>query len=295
MASPSHFAGLFSAADFAYGINKTTPALLAINGPNATGSGTLTLAFGYTQTNDGVVFNPLNTNAPINVGGNSSTETVTPSAVSDSTPTIYSSPSLTATFTYLHGNGDQIRSGTAGLQEALNYVGSKGGGTVIIDATWAGLGGTNAMISAATIPAGVTLMDNRSGSGGSVTLSLTPTQIEAMEAAPIELLSAPGTNSFYQVSKAVLASSAGTAYTGGGALKIGYGSSLTADALAADPAATLLTGTQPGLASEVGATLASNTSANYLNQALYITNGTAPFAAGSSTLIVTLFYSTITV
>ena len=294
MGYPSRFASYYNAGEFAYGINKTTPALLAISGPNTTsGAQALQLAFGYTQTNDGTVFSPLNTNAPINVGGNSSTETVTPSAVSASTPTGYSTTSLTATFAYLHGNGDQIRSGTAGLQEALNYASSKGGGIVIVDAGWTLLGGTQAMISAATIPANVDIQDNRTGAAGSVTFVLIPAQIEAMEATPIELLGAPGANSFYQINKAVFSTSTGTAYTGGGSIKVGYGSSLTSDALAADPAATLLTGTQPQIATEAGASIAG-AGTNYLNQGLYINNGTAPFAAGTSSLTVTLYYSIIT-
>ena len=53
----TQFAGFYNAASFAYGINKTTPALLVVNGPNTTsGAQALTLAFGYTQTSDGIVF-----------------------------------------------------------------------------------------------------------------------------------------------------------------------------------------------------------------------------------------------
>lgn len=294
----SHFAGIYSAGEFAYGVNKTTPSLQVINGPSATGAGALTLAFASFALPDGTVVSPLNTNAPITVGGNSSIETVTPSAVSASTPLIYGTPTLNASFTYLHGNGDSIRSGTAGLQEALNYVGAQGGGTVVVDAGWTKLGGTSAMIAAAVIPAGVSLWDNRSGGlPGNVTISLTPAQIDAMFTTPVLLLPAPGANTFYKVNNAVFSTSTGTAYTGGGVIKVGYGSANppTADALSGDPAATLLTGTQPGLATENGAAIASNTSANYLNEGLYISNATAVFAAGTSTLFVTLDFSIITV
>src|SRR5271170_6207533 len=165
MGYPSRFAGHYNAGEFAYGINKTTPPLLVIAGPQATGSGTLTLTGATTQTNDGTVFSPLNTNAPITVGGNSNTETVTPSAVSviGGNPSPYSQSTVTASFTYLHGNGDSVRSGTCGLQEAINYAASKGGGIVIVDAGWTMLGGTDAMIEAAVEGAGVSIQDNRTG------------------------------------------------------------------------------------------------------------------------------------
>lgn len=292
----SSFAGFYDAADFAYGINPKVAPLQVINGPNATGAGALTLALGYTNLPDGTILSPLNVNAPVTVGGNSNVETVTPTAVSNPTPTQYSTPSVSATFTYAHGNGDQIRSGTVGLQEALNFASGKGGGIVIISAGWALLGGTSAIISAVTIPTNVDIWDNRQGNfPGSFTTSLTSAQIDAMFTTPVELLPAPGANSFYEVTKAVFYTSTGTSYTGGGAIKVGYGTTAAADGLAADPAATLLTGTQPGLATEAGATLASNTSASYLNQGLYITNATAVFAAGTSTLFVTLNYSIVTV
>jgi hypothetical protein len=161
----SRFSGEFSAFEFAYGINPAVAPLLAINGPAATGAGTLTLAYGYFTTQDGTVVNyPLNTNAPITVGL-TQPETVTPSAVSNSTPGIYGSPTVTATsFTYLHGNGDEIRSGTVGLQEAINYCYNVyGGGTVFVDARWAMFGGTSAMIASVVVPPNVTIADIRNG------------------------------------------------------------------------------------------------------------------------------------
>ena len=161
----SRFSGEFSAFEFAYGINPAIAPLLAINGPAATGAGTLTLAYGYFTTQDGTVVNyPLNTNAPITVGL-TQPETVTPSSVSNSTPGIYGSPTVTATsFTYLHGNGDEIRSGTVGLQEAINYCYNVyGGGTVFVDARWAMFGGTSAMIASAVVPPNVTIADVRNG------------------------------------------------------------------------------------------------------------------------------------
>lgn len=193
MANPSKFAGIYNASDFAYGVNKTVPALQVIGGPNTiVGAQSLQLAFGYTQTSDGIVFNPLNTNAPILVGGNSSSETVTPSAVSNSTPTIYSSSSLTGTFAFLHGNGDSIRSGTAGLQEALNVARGAGGGVVIVDAGWYLIGGSAAIIDAAVVPGNVSIWDTSSG-GPFVGAALVPTTTTPL-AAPAALTTATAAN-----------------------------------------------------------------------------------------------------
>jgi hypothetical protein len=296
MSSPSHFAGLFNASDFAYGINKTTPALQVIGGPNTTsGAQALQLAFGYTQTNDGLVFNPLNTNAPIIVGGNSSTETVTPSAVSNSTPTIYSSSSVTSTFAYLHGNGDSIRSGTAGLQEALNVAGAAAGGTVIVDAGWTGLGGTTAMIAAATIPSGVKILDNRGGFAQSpllATLTLTNAQILALEATPIQVIAAPGAGSLIQVLGWALENlNTGTAYVNGGAIELTYGSG--GGLAAATVAATFLTSptATETITANGGSAAAAGTAS--VNEGIFITNATAPFITGTGTMKVWISYNVL--
>ncbi len=283
MGHPSKFAGLINAAEFAYGINKTTPALQVINGPNATGSAALTLAFGYTQTSDGIVFNPLNTNAPITVGGNSSTETVTPSAVSNSTPTIYSSPSVTATYTYLHGNGDSIRSGTVGLQEALNYAASIGGGVVIVDAGWYALGGTIAILDAATVPAGVSIWDNHAGSAPtqSVTVPLTLAQIQNAFTTSVPIIPAPGAGNMIDVIDATLNLIFGTnAFTTGGAAQLSYGTGTTYPA-SATIAAAVYTGLAANTIVKVAGAATSSTSSNYLNKPIDYANATAAFAAGT--------------
>ena len=160
----SRFSGLYNAADFAYGINKTAPALQVISGPNAAGAGSLTLAFGTFNLADGTSVSPLATTAPIIVGGDSAMETQTPSGVSTSTPLVYGSTTVTYTnWTYVHGNGDSVRSGTVGLQEALNFCALKGGGIVMLDAAWYAMGGTAAILAAATVPATVTIWDIHNG------------------------------------------------------------------------------------------------------------------------------------
>jgi hypothetical protein len=298
MANPVQFAGRFNAAEFAYGVNKTVAALQVINGPNATGSGTLTLAFGTCVTQDGKSFNPLNTNAPITVGGNSSQETITPSAVSASTPLQYSTTTLTGSFTYLHGNGDQVRSGTCGLQEALNVCSAYGGGLVVIDAGWTALGGTQAMIEAATIPANVSIEDLRFGQSGGLTaqFTLTNAQVLGMEATPVELLPAPGTNSVYVINKATLVNlNTGTAYANGGAITIGYGTTAATNALSGTVAATFLTSpTATEIITVAGGVTSATAGTSLLNEPIYITNATAPFITGTGTLQIQLEYSLIT-
>ena len=157
----SRFAGGFNAFDYAYGINPSTPPLQVVSGSTATSSSyTITVAGGYSNTPDGVNFVPFATNASILIGEGSQAETVTPSAVSVTTPLSYGTTTATATFTYAHGLGDNVRSGTVGLQEALNFVSGYGGGNVIIDARWVQYGGTQAMINAAVIPLNVGIIDS---------------------------------------------------------------------------------------------------------------------------------------
>ena len=129
------FAGTANAYDFAYGTRIDSPAPLQVDlagGPSSTGVATLTVSFGNTVLGDGTVISPLSTSAPITVGTGANQETVTPSAVSCSTPTVYQSCSFTATFTYQHGTGDRIASASYGIEEAANYVNGKAGGGLVL-------------------------------------------------------------------------------------------------------------------------------------------------------------------
>lgn len=129
--------GVVNAWDFAYGVNQQSPPLQVLSGSTGTGSYTLTVAFGNAATGaSGIVFAPLSTSAPITVGGGTNMETVTPTAVSCTTPAQYQTCSVTATFTYSHGNGDQIRSGDGGLQEAAAFVVAQGSGAVALSPAW---------------------------------------------------------------------------------------------------------------------------------------------------------------
>lgn len=184
----SRFGGLFNALAYAYGVESSAPAsLLVLSGSTVSGTYTLTVQ-PQRATNPNLVSIRPSTNTSIAVGFGSNEETVTPSAVStDSLGNLF----ITATFANAHGAGDQVRSATFGLQEALNAAGAAGGGTVIIDGSWAAAGGTQAILNAAIIPANVSITDNRGGSLqvlGNVPASVTPL------AAPTALTTATSTN-----------------------------------------------------------------------------------------------------
>src|SRR5580698_1249097 len=137
MSNRTRFAGQYRAVEFNYGgIGVDGPqALVVAAGPGTTGSETLTVYGGNISLSDGTIVSVLATTAPINVVNASGIDTVTPSAVSTNVQSNIYGPTatLTATFTYAHYAGDRISSGTVGLQEAINYCNSKGGGTVIVD------------------------------------------------------------------------------------------------------------------------------------------------------------------
>ena len=165
---PSVFGGQAVASNFAYGC-PGGPGALVIQQSNPVvalspvADVSATVAFGYTTTIDGITFYPLSTLAPIMVGSDSNAETVTPDTVGTPLPG-YQQVSFTAEFENDHGSGDPIASATFGLQEALNYMGAQGGGIVIIDQNWTKMGGTTTIKNNATLPTGVTIVDNRTTS-----------------------------------------------------------------------------------------------------------------------------------
>jgi hypothetical protein len=122
--------GAADASAFAYGETAGAPALQVLTGSNNSGTYTVTVVNGTTSTTAGQVITPLSVNAPVFIGYSTSFESVTPTAVSCTTPTVYNTCSFTAAFTYAHNTGDQVRSGTYGLQEAINWVQANGGDTV---------------------------------------------------------------------------------------------------------------------------------------------------------------------
>lgn len=103
--------------------------------------------------------------------GQGNQETVTPTTLSVATCPIpiagESCLSVTGTFNNLHGASlyPGVLEGTFGAQTAVNLAQRYSGGTVIVDAAWAQMGGTSAMLAALTPYQGVAINDNRSGVG----------------------------------------------------------------------------------------------------------------------------------
>lgn len=290
------FAGFYNARSYGYG-NAGVEAgpLQVISGSTSTGTYTLTCQPINPYTSAGLKI-PVSVTTPITIGGDSSMETITPTAVSTNN---LNQLLITGTFTYAHGTGAAVSSGTYGLQEAINAAAAAGGGVVVVDAAWFRAGGSQATINAATLLANVSIQDNSGSAGTSdpqtATVTLTNAQILALHATPVELLPPPDANSFYLVTEAVFVNlNTGTAYTGGGVLEVGYGTAVTTEALTGTIAATFLTGpTATAIASLAGAQITAPTSTNsstYLAQPIYINNATAAFAAGTGTLQVTLSY-----
>ena len=211
---PSFFAGEYRAVSYAYGVTSDVQPLI-VDSPSGATSGatqTLVLASGVVALQDGTYISPLATNAPVVVGTGANADTVTPSAVSINTPTVYQSASLTATtFSHSHGTGDRVSSGTVGLQEAINAASAAGGGIVIVDAEWYKAGGTAGILAAATVPSGVTVTDNHLGGTGIYPIltnvtTLTNAQVLGMQVTPVQLLPAGGANTAIIIDQVILES-----------------------------------------------------------------------------------------
>jgi len=111
---------------------------VAFSGFSATGSQTLQIfQGGGVVLQDGTLLYPFNVNAPLLVdAGQANAEVVTPTAVSGCTTYSQTEPppcSITATFTNTHGRGAVIKSGTLGLQEAINLAHAIGAGYPTFD------------------------------------------------------------------------------------------------------------------------------------------------------------------
>ena len=186
----SYLGGGFTASNFAYGYKTIQP--LHTVGATAAGATSITLDYGRVSTFDGTPFTAVAALTPITVDIGASAETIIPSSVSCSTPTIYATciVNYTTGFANAHGGGATVTSGTAGLQEAINQAFLNGGGYAIVEKNWTSLGGTNAMLSAAVAYSSVFIEDNRGGGAPSywgmqpTTLSLlaTPATLTASTA-----------------------------------------------------------------------------------------------------------------
>ena len=295
----SKFAGQYDAAAFAYGlVGSGAPQALMVNvGNPAAGTVALQLEYGYTVTEDGILFSPLNTNAPVIFGSGANAETLTPSGVSVGTPTIYGSPTVTAAFANTHGQGDTLSSGTYGLQEALNYASLMGGGTVILSPRWAALGGTNAILAAATIPTTVTISDQRTSGAGvpqasTATVALTNANMLALNGTPITVVPAQGTGTLIEIVSMVFdAKYKLAAFANGSAIGLKYGAAGTA--CSATIATTVLTSFTADQSILVAGALAVTANSSILNTAVVLQAASTEFtnvATGLSTAIVKVTY-----
>lgn len=299
MPNPSLFAGSVNALEFAYGTGGSRPGPLVVTtAPTAVGAGSLTLQFGYSLTDDGRTFSPLATTAPITVGSGGNAETVTPSAVSVPTPGILDSTTVTATFANLHGRGDRVSSGTFGLQEAINYQASRGGGTVIVDNRWTAAGGTTAILNAATLPAAgtVNILDNRGGGGSIQTLIVTVSNAEVKTLFSVgkAILPAPGAGNAYDIIDMFAENKFLTAaFAAGGAIQLSYGNGVTTPA-SATIAAAFLTGPVADQSIKVAGALASSLSSLVVNAAITLAAATADFTTGAGSLRLRIAFRVVT-
>lgn len=291
----SRFAGNFNAIAFAYGCaGSDAPPLQVISGSNTTGAYTLTCQPTASRTGAGLAI-PISTTTPITVGSSTGIETVTPTAVSINA---LNQVLITATFGSAHGPGAQVSSGTVGLQEALNAASAYGGGTVTVDGAWFQAGGSQAIINAATVPAGVTILTN--GGGGTLLatrVSIPLAAVRTLHSVPVQLLPNADATSMYYVTQAVFINrNTGTAYAGGGALTLGYGTTTsTTQALSGTVAATFMTSpVVDEVITLAGAQIADTTASTYLGKGLWLTAASADFTLGAGSLDVTIQYMKIT-
>lgn len=164
--NPSGWAGDYNALNFAYGVTASAPPLTVVTG-SAAGAHSITVDFGQVGLGDGRVIQPFAVGTYVTIGSGATYERTALSAVTCSTPAIYASCSITATWTYAHGQGERVSSGSLGLQEAMNYAAAQGGGTVAVDTAWTKAGGITSYITNASYPSSatvfVTIKDNRNG------------------------------------------------------------------------------------------------------------------------------------
>lgn len=130
---PSTALGTYYSPNYNYGQTSKVPPMKITTGTSASGVGTVTVSFGYFTTPDGRLVYPftgVGTLPPITLDTGANFETVTPSSVSCSTPSVINTCLITATFSFAHGAGVNIGSGDQGIQEAINDATSQGGGQV---------------------------------------------------------------------------------------------------------------------------------------------------------------------
>jgi hypothetical protein len=144
---PADVAGLLYASNFAHWTASPTPSGTRWDNPGQ-----------CYATSGGIVFPMFSTTAPITIVDNgvpSNTETVTPSLAS------YNGGGCSVSLPATHAHSNYyLKSGTLGLQEALNWAGTSRA-VVVLTPDWTAMGGTTAMITAATAGTNTTILDQR--------------------------------------------------------------------------------------------------------------------------------------
>lgn len=133
--------------------------LIRVDGqPVSAGNQTIQVPVATVAISGGPAFNPLSTDVPIEVTDGSQSESVTPSAVACTAGVC----SVTATFTHPHPGSYMLSSADAGLQEAVNWCDSHGGGIVIVGADFTGSASAESALTGGN--ANTLIADTRSGS-----------------------------------------------------------------------------------------------------------------------------------
>lgn len=304
----SRFARQVNAVQFFYGgpLTDSPAPLRVVAAPGVSGSQTITVYGGVIALSDGTTYTAaFNTNAPISVGSAGNAETVTPSGVSNNVQNsaFGITATATATFSNAHYPGDIVTSGTAGLQEAINWLNSVGGGTVIVDSTWTSSGGTSTILNAAALPANgtVQILDNRGGSGSVtsvLTVAIPNAQVLTLNSVGVPLIPAPGAGNLIQVDRLWVEQIAVTAaFASGGAITAAYGTQASQTAATGAIAVSVLTG-GAGTTNQIGSALAvapaNGNSSVLLNKAVGLYAATADFTTGGGSIICKIAYRILT-
>ncbi len=126
--------------------------------PIAAGSQTVQVPVATLTIAGGPSFQPLATDVPARVNDGSQSETVTPTAVACTAGVC----SVTATFAHAHPGSFTLSSADAGLQEAVNWCDSHGGGIVVVGADFTGSASAETALTGGN--ANTLIADTRSGS-----------------------------------------------------------------------------------------------------------------------------------
>lgn len=162
-------------------------------------------------TSGGVTFPAFNTNAPITIvdtGNPTNTETVTP------TTALYGSWGCSVGLPAAHSHLTfYLTSGTAGLQEALNWAGATNS-VVVVTPDWVSLGGTTGMITSAVAGTNTSILDMRTStlvaySGTTPAAQSTGTGKNVLQTSPTLITPVLGVATATSINGALIQSAAG--------------------------------------------------------------------------------------